>query len=96
MFVSAWADQVLNFANQTTNKVESQHSKLKNHLETTQADLKKIPSHIHDVIQSQDTSIKASFEYSKTIRKNRFQKLHFQKHAKKVKRYFYAIKNIVS
>ena len=49
MFVSALPDQVLHFGNQTTNRVESQHSKLKNHLETTQADLKKILSHIQDV-----------------------------------------------
>ncbi|KAJ9539293.1 hypothetical protein OSB04_032026 [Centaurea solstitialis] len=56
MFVSAWADQFLHFGNQTTNRVENYTSRLEKHLE-----------HIDGVILSQDTSIKASFEYKNVL-----------------------------
>ncbi|KAJ9542274.1 hypothetical protein OSB04_028780 [Centaurea solstitialis] len=67
-----FVDQYLNFGNHTTNRVESQHAKLKKYIESPRADLQNFLSHIHQVIQSQDTSIKASFEMSRNIRKHLF------------------------
>ena len=78
MFISAWVDQFLNFGNHTTNRVESQHAKLKIYIESPKTELEIFLSHIHQVIQSQDTSIKASFEMSRNIRKRRLEKPHFQ------------------
>ncbi|XP_038707173.1 uncharacterized protein LOC120002472 [Tripterygium wilfordii] len=79
MFVSAWTDKYLHFENQTTNRVESQHAKLKRYLESSQSDLVTSLSFIHHVIQSQDIAIKASIEQSKTIVQHRFNIPHFQK-----------------
>ncbi|XP_038679422.1 uncharacterized protein LOC119980699 [Tripterygium wilfordii] len=65
MFVSAWNDKYLHFGNQTTNRVESQHAKLKRYLESSLSDLVTSLSFIHQVIQSQDIAIKARIERSK-------------------------------
>ena len=78
MFVSAWTDRYLHFGNQTTNRVESQHVKLKRYLESSQSDLETSLLFIHQVIQSQDIAIKASIEQSKTIVQHRFNIPHFQ------------------
>ena len=67
MFVSAWTDRYLHFRNQTTNRVESQHAKLKRYLESSQSDLETSLLFIHQINQSHDIAIKASIEQSKTI-----------------------------
>ncbi|XP_038693805.1 uncharacterized protein LOC119991532 [Tripterygium wilfordii] len=78
MFVSAWTNKYLHFGNQTTNRVKSQHAKLKRYLESSQSDLVTSLSFIHHVIQSQDIAIKANIEQSKTIVQHRFNIPHFQ------------------
>ncbi|XP_038698755.1 uncharacterized protein LOC119996256 [Tripterygium wilfordii] len=78
MFVSAWTDSYLHFGNQTTNRVESQHAKLKRYLGSTQSNLKSSVSFIHELIQNQISSIKASLEKSRNIIQYRFRTQHFQ------------------
>ncbi|XP_038721967.1 uncharacterized protein LOC120014118 [Tripterygium wilfordii] len=78
MFVSAWTDRYLHFWNHTTNKVESQHAKLKRYLCSSQSDLERSMSWIHQVILSQDTAIKASIERSQTIIQHRFNIPHLR------------------
>ncbi|XP_038711745.1 uncharacterized protein LOC120005936 [Tripterygium wilfordii] len=51
MFISAWTDTYMHFGNLTTNKAESQHSKLKLYLGTPQSDLESAVSSIHQLIQ---------------------------------------------
>ncbi|KAJ9565565.1 hypothetical protein OSB04_001531 [Centaurea solstitialis] len=77
MFVSVWTDIFPNFGNHTTNRVESQHSKLKLYLDSNQATLRVFLSDIHQLIHSQHTSIKASFQQSKTVVKHRYDKPQF-------------------
>lgn len=78
MFISAWTDKILNFGNHTTNRVESQHAKLKRYLDSSQSDLKASLSSIHQVVQSQDTAIKASIEHSRIVTRHQFKIPHFQ------------------
>ncbi|KAJ9552999.1 hypothetical protein OSB04_017044 [Centaurea solstitialis] len=78
MFVSVWTDRFLNFGNHTTNRVESQHSKLKLYLNSTQSNLREFLSDVHQLIHSQHTSIKASFQQSKTVFKHRYKTPHFR------------------
>ena len=70
MFVSVWVDQHLNFGNNTTNRAESQHSKLKKILNSSNSNLDKFVQRINQAMQSQLTSINKSFENSLTIRYN--------------------------
>nr|KAJ0191581.1 hypothetical protein LSAT_V11C800398770 [Lactuca sativa] len=63
-FVSLWTDKSTNFGNSTTNRVESQHAKLKKHLASRKRDLDKFIYVIETVVQSQDTDIKESFTRS--------------------------------
>ncbi|XP_038695428.1 protein FAR1-RELATED SEQUENCE 5-like [Tripterygium wilfordii] len=72
MFVSAWTDRYLHFGNHTTNRVESQHAKLKSYLYSSQSDLERSMLWIHQIILSQDIAIKASIERSRTIIQHRF------------------------
>ncbi|XP_038717233.1 uncharacterized protein LOC120010514 [Tripterygium wilfordii] len=72
MFVSAWTNTYLHFGNLTTNRVESQHSKLKKYLGSSQSDVKSIVSCIHQLVQAQATSIKASLEKSRHLVEHRF------------------------
>lgn len=78
MCVSAWTDKYLYFGNHTTNRVESQHAKLKRYLCSSQSDLERSIIWIHQLIQSQDTAIKASIERSRTIIPHRFNIYYFQ------------------
>lgn len=71
-FVSLWTDKSTNFGNSTTNRVESQHAKLKKHLASRKRDLDKFIYVIETVVQSQDTAIKESFTRSIIIRKPKF------------------------
>ena len=71
-FVSLWPDKSTNFGNSTTNRVESQHAKLKKHLASRKRDLDKFIYVIETVVQSQDTTIKESFTRSIIIRKPKF------------------------
>ncbi|XP_038695515.1 PKS-NRPS hybrid synthetase CHGG_01239-like [Tripterygium wilfordii] len=78
MFVSAWTDRYPHFGNHTTNRVESQHAKLKRYLCSSQSDLERSMSWIHQVIFSQDIVIKASIERSRTIIQHRFNMPHLR------------------
>ncbi|XP_038717226.1 uncharacterized protein LOC120010507 [Tripterygium wilfordii] len=78
MFVSAWTDRYLHFGNHTTNRVESQHAKLKRYLSSSQSDLERSMSWIHEIVLSQDTAIKASIERSRTIVQHRFNIQHLR------------------
>nr|KAJ0211591.1 hypothetical protein LSAT_V11C400199230 [Lactuca sativa] len=71
-FVSLWTDKSTNFGNSTTNRVESQHPKLKKHLASRKCDLDKFKYVIETVVQSYDTAIKESFTRSIIIRKPKF------------------------
>lgn len=77
MFVYCWTDKFLNFGNHTTNRVESQHAKLKRYLDSSKLDLENAIKRIHQVIPSQVTSIKASIEQSKIVVRHRFIMPHF-------------------
>ena len=66
MFVSAWIDKYLNFGERTTNRVESQHALLKQHLDDSHSQLDKFVDIIDKVVDIQETQIKASFEESIT------------------------------
>ena len=78
MFISAWRDTYMHFGNVTTNRAESQHSKLKRYLGTSQSDLESAVSFIHQLIQGQLTSIKVSLEKSKNIVQHRFKTEQFR------------------
>lgn len=78
MFVSVWTDKFLHFGNRTSNRVESQHSKLKSYLNSAQSSLPTFMNKINQVIQSQDTEIKASIQQSRSITKHLHRIPHFQ------------------
>ncbi|XP_058202983.1 PKS-NRPS hybrid synthetase cheA-like [Rhododendron vialii] len=63
-FVGAWTDKVMHFGNLTSNRAESSHSKLKNHLENSQCNFDTIWEKIHRLMLLQVTEFKASFEKS--------------------------------
>ncbi|KAJ0744143.1 putative OTU domain, FHY3/FAR1 family protein [Helianthus annuus] len=67
MFVSVWTNECLHFGNQTTNRAESQHAKLKKFLNSVNCTLDKIVRHIDEVVNSQYTIVKDSFEKSRTV-----------------------------
>ncbi|KAJ0754861.1 putative transcription factor FAR family [Helianthus annuus] len=67
MFVSVWTNECLHFGNQTTNRAESQHAKLKKFLNSANCTLDKIVRHIDEVVNSQYTIVKDSFEKSRTV-----------------------------
>ncbi|XP_022027110.1 protein FAR-RED ELONGATED HYPOCOTYL 3-like [Helianthus annuus] len=76
-----YPDKHINFGNSTTNRVESQHAKLKKHLDTAKCDLDRFIHAIEDIVNSQETAIKDSIERSRHIRKKKynypiFQQLH--------------------
>nr|KAJ0196065.1 hypothetical protein LSAT_V11C700368760 [Lactuca sativa] len=62
--------QHLNFGNNTTNRAESQRSKLKKNLNSSNSNLDKFVQRISQVVRSQLTSINESFENSLTVRYN--------------------------
>ncbi|XP_038715075.1 uncharacterized protein LOC120008774 [Tripterygium wilfordii] len=72
MFIFAWIGTYMHFGNLTTNRAESQHSKLKRYLGTPQSDLESAVSSIHQLIHDQFTTIKASLEKSKKNVQHRF------------------------
>lgn len=78
MFVSVWVDQSLNFGNRTTNRVESQHAKLKKYLDSSKSNLDKFVKTINEIVQSQLTSINESFEKSRIFRYNHHNLLCFR------------------
>ncbi|PPE02210.1 hypothetical protein GOBAR_DD00737 [Gossypium barbadense] len=71
MFVSVWIDWHLNFGERTTNRVESQHAKLKKYLCAKNSFLDKFVGCIDPIVKSQLTSIYESFEKSRIILKHR-------------------------
>ncbi|XP_038719826.1 PKS-NRPS hybrid synthetase CHGG_01239-like [Tripterygium wilfordii] len=78
MFVSAWTNTYLHFRNLTTNRVESQHAKLKKYLGSSQSDIEFVVSLIHQLVQAQFTSIKASLEKSRHIVQHWFNTVQFR------------------
>ncbi|MFQ6637285.1 hypothetical protein Gotur_012900 [Gossypium turneri] len=62
MFVSVWIDQHINFGERTTNRVESQHAKLKKYVCAKNSSLDKFVGCIDQIVKSQLTSIYESFE----------------------------------
>ncbi|KAL6584898.1 hypothetical protein OROMI_004187 [Orobanche minor] len=68
MLVSVWIDQHLNFRNNTTNRVESQHAKLKKYLNSAKSSLDKFVGFIDRIVQSQLTTIRESLEKSIIVR----------------------------
>ncbi|GJY04913.1 FAR-RED impaired response 1-like protein [Tanacetum coccineum] len=71
-FVAAWTDKFPHFGNQTTNRVESQHAKLKLYLDSAQSDLLTAVSYIHEVVNSQETAIHSSLEHRKIVIRHRY------------------------
>ncbi|TYH84398.1 hypothetical protein ES332_D02G195100v1 [Gossypium tomentosum] len=71
MFVSGWIDRHLNFGEQTTNRVQSQHAKLKKYLCAKNSSLEKFVGCIDQIVKSQLTSIYESFENSRIVLKHR-------------------------
>nr|GEY13421.1 protein FAR-RED impaired response 1-like [Tanacetum cinerariifolium] len=71
-FVAAWTDKFPHFGNQTTNRVESQHAKLKLYLDSAQSELLTAVSYIHEVVNSQETAIHSSLEHSKIVTRHRY------------------------
>ncbi|TYG86614.1 hypothetical protein ES288_A13G147600v1 [Gossypium darwinii] len=69
MFVSVWIDRHLNFREQTTNRVESQHAKLKKYLCAKNSSIDKFVGCINQIVKSQLTSIYESFEKSRIVLK---------------------------
>nr|KAJ0227693.1 hypothetical protein LSAT_V11C100042500 [Lactuca sativa] len=62
-FVFAWTDKFLNFDNNTANKAEIHHAKLKRYVETSRLDITKSLKRIHDVVESQYTEYEGSKEF---------------------------------
>ncbi|KAH1082806.1 hypothetical protein J1N35_022567 [Gossypium stocksii] len=69
MFMSIWIDRHLNFGERTTNRVESQHAKLKKYLFAKNSSLDKFIGCIDQIVKSQLTSIYESFEKNVLWRK---------------------------
>ncbi|XP_076881992.1 uncharacterized protein LOC143530314 [Bidens hawaiensis] len=69
-FMSVWKDQNLNFGNTTTNRVESAHSFIKKHMVTWNSMLDKLVGIIDQIMVSQLTAIKATFEESRKKKMN--------------------------
>nr|GEZ31826.1 hypothetical protein [Tanacetum cinerariifolium] len=67
-FVSAWIDRSLNFRNRTTNRVESQHPKLKDYMTCHNYTLDKFVLCIDKIVKSQLTAINESFGRSEISR----------------------------
>ncbi|XP_058217748.1 PKS-NRPS hybrid synthetase cheA-like [Rhododendron vialii] len=63
-FVSAWTNNVMHFGNLTSNRVESEHAKLKSHVANCQANFSAAWAKMHDLVKLQITDIKGSFEKS--------------------------------
>lgn len=76
-FVSAWTKQVLNIHNDTNNRVERQHAKLKKFLQTHHANLDKFLNRIVKVGASQHTKIKYILETNQTNLMCRYNIPHF-------------------
>ncbi|KAL4576044.1 hypothetical protein LXL04_012132 [Taraxacum kok-saghyz] len=70
MFVSVWIDQHLNFEERTTNRAESQHSKLKKYIGPKNYSLDKFIGSIDRFVRSQLTAIYDSFETSLISRRH--------------------------
>nr|GEZ43657.1 hypothetical protein [Tanacetum cinerariifolium] len=67
-FVSAWIDRSLNSGNRTTNRVESQHAKLKDYMTCHNNTLDKFVFCIDKIVKSQLTAINESFGRSEISR----------------------------
>ncbi|GKC80387.1 FAR-RED impaired response 1-like protein [Tanacetum coccineum] len=78
LFVVAWTKEYLHFGNHTTSRVESQHAKLKLYLDSSQSNLERVVSYIHEVVNSQVTGVKASIQESRMVMRHRYNIPHFQ------------------
>nr|KAJ0228208.1 hypothetical protein LSAT_V11C100027130 [Lactuca sativa] len=77
-FVSLWTDKHISFGNSTTNRVDSQHSKLKKHLNSAKCDLDRFIYVIEKVVQAQLTAIKESLARCRIFRKPKFENKLFR------------------
>jgi hypothetical protein len=59
--VKVWTDRVMNFGNTTTNRVESAHGTLKEHLQDSKGNLENGWKAIHAMLIVQFTEIQADF-----------------------------------
>jgi len=66
MFVSAWVDEHLNYLNYTTNRVESEHAKLKAELKG-RCTFKRILECVNTLVVGQVTEIKGQLERSRVF-----------------------------
>ncbi|XP_076948646.1 uncharacterized protein LOC143620984 [Bidens hawaiensis] len=64
-FVSCWMADRLNFGETTTNRVESQHTNLKRHLNGANDTLHALEAYALEVIEAQKVAIGATFEQSR-------------------------------
>ena len=71
-FVSVWVDKFLHYGNYTTNRVESQHAKLKVYLDSAQSDLPTALPRIDEAVHSQFYAITSSMGQSMVIARHRF------------------------
>jgi len=71
MFVSVWIDKFLNYGNRTTSRAESQHANLKRYLHSSKTNLDTFVRILDEIVKSQFTSIKSTFETSRIERKNK-------------------------
>lgn len=65
-FVSCWVDKHQHFRNYTTNRVESSHALLKEHLEHKKSTFPTLLAAINKIVPSQMNNITHSFEFSRT------------------------------
>ncbi|KAL8488207.1 hypothetical protein ACS0TY_024480 [Phlomoides rotata] len=71
-FVYAWTNNVMHYSNTTTNRVESTHSRLKQHIGSSQGNFETCWVQIHALLQASHNAIKASFEKSNNVVQHRF------------------------
>lgn len=67
-FVSAWTHANFNFGQNTTNRVESQHAKLKRSIKGANSSLHRLVMLVDQVLDSQRIAINHSFQVSRSIR----------------------------
>ena len=70
--VRFWTNRVMHLGNTTTNRAESAHSRLKKYLNSSMGDMSTNWDVVHDMLESQYTSIHASFQTSMIMLEHRF------------------------
>jgi hypothetical protein len=70
--VKSWVNKVMHKGNTTTNRVESAHNRLKKYLTNSMGDLSTIWQQVHNMLESQHTQIRTSFQTSIIMLEHRF------------------------